>query len=1151
LRRAAAPAHNLIVVALQAGARIGVYELAEKLGQGGMGEVWRAVDTRLGRDVALKLLPDAFSGDPGRLARFKREARVLATLHHPNIAVVFEAGESEHGHFIAMELVRGQTLRSWLGKELDLPWLVSVGRQLGDALASAHAAGVVHRDIKPDNVMIRDDGFAKVLDFGLARTTQDTLPTADATTTVLTGTHTIVGTMKYMSPEQVEAAPAGPASDVFSLGIVLYELATGTHPFDAPSRFGILDGIVSQQPTPPSRLSPELGGSLEAVLLDMLEKDPHRRPDAASVAARLSAAGTSTTGETLAVSRPLASRGTLVGRERASHELRAALGHVSSGRGLLLGVSGEAGIGKSTVVDDLLSDAGVRAQYQVGHGRCSERLAGTEAYLPLFDGLADLLRGHDGSTARLLKTTAPLWFRQVSPSVRDTSVGDAPGATQERLKRELVTFLAEASRQRPIVFYFDDVHWADVATIDVVNYVARHFDSLPVLFIVTYRPEELLRQRHAFLATKRDLQGRGLCREIVLDFLEREHVRDYVAARFPRHDLPPEIGDLIHRRTEGNPLFVVNLIEYLIERGFLRDESGTWRLTRSLDDIASDLPESVRGMIQRKIDLLGEAERRLLTTASVQGTEFDGAVAATVLRLDPVDVEEQLDTLERSHGFIQRIREQVLPDGTLTLRYRFVHVLYQNALYASLRPVRRTALNRDVAAALESFHGPRAGEIAAELAVLYEGAREFAKAVDHFQRAAEKATRIFAYDEVLAISRRALGLLRSLPDTPGRRRRELTVLMTMLLPARARQGFANPEVRDVYDLAAERCQEFGMTDELVRVLWSHVTFNVVSLQLESADVNIQGLATVAREAGSASAGLHAVYGSGIVHYYRGSFAAATRAFERVAGMGGTARVRDLLPTIGYDPSAPYYLGWSLWHQGFPDRAVGEAEAALRAAERAAHPVWLVEGLTFATTVLGWCGHWDRARAYNDRALEIARERGFTYLSAVAQCFEGMRLARAGHPDALARIDEGFDTLLSIGGRASIQRFVGELALARARAGRAGEGILMLDEHLGSAGSALFGKAELLRLRGELLLGSGDAAGAEACFRQALGVARQQEARSLELRAATGLARLWHTQERTEDASSLLTGVYGVFTEGFETEDLRHAREVLAQLAASP
>src|SRR5262249_53319506 len=270
-----------------------------------------------------------------------------------------------------------------------------------------------------------------------------------------------------------------------------------------------------------------------------------------------------------------------------------------------------------------------------------------------------------------------------------------------------------------------DLHWVDMSTVDVLGYLARHFESLPLLIVATYRPAELLIQKHPFLSTMRDLQGRGLCREIALEFLTRDEIDQYFASRFGDHHLPRTFVDLIYAKTEGNPLFVVDVLEYLAERHVISYEHGQWTLTQSLPDIARDLPESVRGMIQRKIDTFDAADRRLLVAASVQGYEFDGAVLARVLGIEPAEAEEQLDTIDKIHGFVRRLGEQEFPDHTLTLRYRFVHVLYQNMLYDSLTPSRKMSLSRAVGQALEDFYRAKGTDIASELAVLFEAARDF------------------------------------------------------------------------------------------------------------------------------------------------------------------------------------------------------------------------------------------------------------------------------------------------------------------------------------------------------------------------------------------------------------------------------------------
>jgi serine/threonine protein kinase len=240
------------------------YRIVSKLGAGGMGEVWLAEDTRLGRKVALKLLPAEFTADSERVRRFTQEAKAASALNHPNIIAVHDIGDSETGRFIVMEFVAGRTLRSVIAKDNSLETFFTLGAQMARALSAAHAAGITHRDIKPDNIMVRDDGYVKMLDFGLARLLPTTASDPEAMTLAQQTTPgTVMGTLAYMSPEQASGQTAGSASDVFSLGIVLYELATGRHPFKSETMIGYLHAITSQVPPSMTSLKSHLPPALD------------------------------------------------------------------------------------------------------------------------------------------------------------------------------------------------------------------------------------------------------------------------------------------------------------------------------------------------------------------------------------------------------------------------------------------------------------------------------------------------------------------------------------------------------------------------------------------------------------------------------------------------------------------------------------------------------------------------------------------------------------------------------------------------------------------------------------------------------------------------------------------------------------------------
>lgn len=265
---------------LPQGTRLGRYSTIERLGKGGMGEVYVALDLALERKVAIKLLPMEVTGDKDRIRRFTHEAKAASALNHPNIVTIYGFGECEFGQYLVMELIAGQRLRSLEPKPLDPSSVTAIGVQIARALEATHASGIIHRDLKPDNIMVRPDGLVKVVDFGVARLAGSI---SNSTEPTLTLPGTTLGTPEYMSPEQVRGEWLTSASDVFSLGIVLYELATGKHPFEADSKVGFMHSILSRQVIRPSRLNPSIPPWLESLIIRMLEKDPQSRCAAADI----------------------------------------------------------------------------------------------------------------------------------------------------------------------------------------------------------------------------------------------------------------------------------------------------------------------------------------------------------------------------------------------------------------------------------------------------------------------------------------------------------------------------------------------------------------------------------------------------------------------------------------------------------------------------------------------------------------------------------------------------------------------------------------------------------------------------------------------------------------------------------------------------
>ena len=1145
---------------LAAGTRISRYQIVEPLGAGGMGEVYVAQDATLGRRLALKLLPAGATGDEDRMRRFELEARAASALNHPNIVTIHELGWSAAGHFIAMELVQGRTLREMAHAPCAVETVAEIGRQIAEALGVAHAAGITHRDIKPENIMVREDGYVKVLDFGLARLVSDEALERDATTAVHTIAGNLLGTVRYMSPEQARGEAVTSATDLFSLGLVLYELATGQHAFDADSPVQLLHAIVSDPAVPPSRLNPELPPALDMLLLQLLEKDAPLRPTALDAKRALAGIGDTRPRGRVSRQEPAANQPATVGREKERDQLRAGFEEVQTGRGLILTVSAEAGGGKTTVVEAFLTDlaAGDEA-CRIARGRCSERLAGTEAYLPWLDALGSLL--HDaaaGSIARTMKGVAPTWYLQLAPVAPGDSAdarlrAEGLAASQERLKRELAALLQEVSRIQPLVVFLDDVHWADAATIDLLSFLADRLDRMRLLVIATYRPSELLLTKHPFAQLRQGLAARGVCRDIALALLTRDDVDRYLALKFPQHRFPPDLPARLHARTEGNPLFVTDLVRYLCDRHAIAEGDGGWMLAYSLPEIDRDLPESVRGMIERKMAQLTEDDRRLLAAASVQGYEFDSAVLAQALSLDPAVVEERLDEADRAHAFVRMVEEREFPDGTLSLRYRFVHVLYQNALYDGLRPTRRAQLAAATARALERCSGQESAAVANELALLFEVARDFGRAADCFRLAAQQALKLFASREAVALARRGLAMVNLLPAGRDRMERELSILIVLGNALIATGGYSAPEVEQSYARAGELCRELGDTPHLLPALWGANAFNIMRARhRRTLELGQEFLALAERRHDPAIVVALRVIGQAFL--FTGQLSRAREQFERLVSIYDPARHRPLTWLYAQEPGMAGHalLGLTLWLLGYPDQALAHNDEALRLGREAPQHNSQANALVWAGIHHQFRREWSRVGELAEAVMALATEQGLRFWLTIGAEQHGSALVELGPvADGGETLRRGIAGYQAAGAILMQTHLLSLLASACGKAGQPREGLATLQQvrELIASNGESFWEAEVLRLTGDLLKMDGAAAAdVESSYQQAIDTARRQQAKSLELRATTSLARSWQQHDRCAEGRTRLAAVYEWFTEGFETVDLREARTLLDELS---
>jgi predicted ATPase len=1154
-------------MALPAGTPVGPYEVLTQLGAGGMGEVYRARDRRLNRDVALKVLRRLLvlgnAGQDDALDRLLREATLASALNHPNIVTIYETGVFDQDRYIAMELIEGSTLRRTAAQGLPLGRTLGIARQISEALAVAHAAQIIHRDIKPDNVMLRPDGYVKLLDFGLARVQPEAIGAVP--TGPVTEPGTVLGTVAYMAPEQARGEPVAPEADVFALGVLLYELVTGRHPFAAPSQLGMLHALLYETPEPPSFLNAELPRAIDQLIVEMLQKDARLRPGSSEVMYRLGLAHDSTVAVALssvAVSKPRAAAATeVVGRDVEMDALLHEFDRALRGKGRLVAITAEAGMGKTTLVDEFLRQLAERDEpVRVGRGRCSERLAGTEAYLPVLEALDGLQQNEQlGSLSRLIRALAPSWYAQIMPpSENDSSAArlaaDTATGSQERLKREIALLLEETARMSPVVICFDDVHWADPSTTDLLGYLARRIDAARLLIVATARPSELAQARHAFLPMKLDLLSRGMCREISPTSLRVEDLARYLALRFPEHAFPPAFAHVLHERTEGNPLFMSDLIRDLRRRSVIVQSDGRWRLAVELSALERDMPESVRSAVQRKVEALDNDDRRLLCAASVQGLDFDTALVAAALQIPDDEAEDRLERLEREHAIVQFVDEWEAPDRTLTLRYRFAHHLYENALYSSLRGTRRAALSRAIAERLMARYGDKAAERAADIALLFETARDGVKAAQHWNVAAQAAAKLYAHEETVRLAQRGLALLASEPDTQARAQAECALQMTYGLALKTSRGYAVSEVGVAYARARELCRRVEDPAQVIPVLIGLSAHHVVGGEIvTSRDVALE-MRSVVDKLGDPNLQMISHWALGAAQFHLGELRTGHENLLKARELYDPAFHRSRVWQTGIEPGifCNAELSRTLTLLGYPDQGLVRARQAVADARALDHPQPLAFALLFEIFAhLGRRNAREVRRQYEQLAV-VCHSHGIAQEVQWAAPLAGRAMIELGDvARGLRVLEEGIAAHKLT--RSTLLRpyYCVLLAGGLIRSGEYKRAQKALDES--AAVSEATGQrayvSEQARLQAEVYAAQpGKFDAAEAEYLRALSVARDQGAKWFELRAARAYAHYMLKQGRTDEAHRLLEPVCAWFTEGKDTPDYMYADGLLKTMA---
>jgi class 3 adenylate cyclase len=772
----------------------GRYRVRRFLGQGGRKRVYLSDDAVTGSEVALALY-DTEGVGAAIQARARREAEAMGKLgDNPHVVTVLDTGEDDGNPFIVSRYMPGGDVEGLLaaaGGHLEVERAVEIATDVTRALEHAHARGIVHRDLKPANVWIDDDGHARLGDFGLA--------TTEARSRVSGGT--LVGTVAYLPPEQALGEAAGPGSDLYSLGALLYEMLTGQPPFPGDDAVSIISQHLHADPVPPSRHNPDVPEALDRAVITLLAKRPEDRPAHATEARELILSALEEKPDEGAEERPAnplesLAGGVFVGRERELERLREAVDGALGGRGSLQLLVGEPGIGKTRAAEELATYArvsGARAYW----GRCRED-EGAPAYWPWVQAIRSYARDADPvALAWQLGAGAPE-VAQLIPEVAeklDIEPGERSDSEEERFRLfdSVTSLLLAAARDRPLVIVLDDLHWADEPSLLLLRFAARELATSGLLVLGTYRDVELGRH-HPLARVLGEISAIEGSARIPLRGLGAGAVERYIEMTSGGPS-PPGLAEAVQEQTDGNPFFVGEVVRLLASEG---------RLTTGGSAAELHIPQGVREVIGRRLDRLSEETNEVLRVAAVIGRDFEEELVWRVAKQPP----EALMKAARE-AIAERLVTD-LGDG----RYSFAHALVRDTLYEELSPPRRSALHERTGVAIEETCGDSVDERFGELAHHFLEAAprgDLPKAIDYAQRAGEQDMEQLAYEDAVDVYSRALEVL-ELMDEPDEALR--CRLLLSLGGAEAKSARVS-DARAAFERAAESARRLDDANSFV------------------------------------------------------------------------------------------------------------------------------------------------------------------------------------------------------------------------------------------------------------------------------------------------------------------------------------------------
>ena len=840
----------------------------------------------------------------------------------------------------------------------------------------------------------------------------------------------------------------------------------------------------------------------------------------------------------------------LVGREQEGALLRELWMQVKDGLGQVVLLSGEAGIGKSRLVQVLKEHVATESQAWLTPCQCSPYYQHTALYpmIDLLERVALHFEREESPQQKLSKLerflvqyglplaeAVPLLASVLSlPLIADYApLTVSPEQQKQKTLHALLTILLRIAAQQPVLFIMEDLHWVDPSTLEFLSLLVDQGPTARILALWTFRPD-----------FSPPWTGRAHLTQVTLKRLPRRQAAEMTSQVVHGKALPPEVVEQVVAKTDGVPLFVEELTKMVLESGLLQEREDRYELRGPLPPLA--IPATLHDSLMARLDRLATV-KALAQLGATLGREFSYELLQAVSPWDESTMQRGLQQLVDAEFLYQ---QGLPPQAT----YLFKHALIQEAAYQSLLRSTRQRHHQHIAQVLEAQF-PELCETQPELlAHHYTEAGLGGQAMPYWQRAGERAIERSAHVEAMSHLTKGLDVLKTLPNTPERTQHELALHTAMGVPLRAIKGFGAPEVGQLYARARELCQQVEETPQLVPVLRGLWEFYELQGALQTARELGEQLLTLGQRVHEVESRLvaHNVLGDTLV--WLGEFAGARAHLEQGMALYNLQQHRSHAFLYGYDSGVHClsFGAWALWYLGYPNQALRSIHDALTLAQELSHPFSLAFALAFAA----WLHQLRREEpAAQERAaatIALAIDQGFPFWESWGTVLRGWALAEQGQSaEGIAQIRQGIAAWQATGAELQLPYYLALLAEAYGKAGQADEGLRVLAEALTAVHTTgeRQHEAELYRLKGEFLLKQDvpDAQEAESCLRQAVDVARQQQAKSLELRAAMSLSRLWQQQGKRAEARQLLEPIYGWFTEGFDTIDLQEARALLEEL----